>query len=182
MLGTMAVVVFFRWQARSGEKISRAGEGRGLFLAIRLCGLGMLVSTVLILLGPQWITFAKLPLGETARWVGAALGLLNIVFLGWTLRTLGKNLTDTVVTREKHSLVVAGPYRYVRHPFYLAILGAATGLSLLAANWLLLAFGVATFILLLIRSPIEERALEARFGQAYRDYRARTGAIVPRLW
>ena len=38
--------------------------------------------------------------------------------LVWTFRCLGKNLTDTVVTRQEHTLVMQGPYRWVRHPFY----------------------------------------------------------------
>jgi len=44
----------------------------------------------------------------------------------WTLRTLGANLTDTVITRKEHTLVTSGPYRWVPHPFYDAV-GLAKG-------------------------------------------------------
>ena len=60
--------------------------------------------------------------------VAAAAGLARVdgrrpvrvtaVLLIWTLRSLGPNLTDTVVTRQAHTLVTRGPYRWVRHPFY----------------------------------------------------------------
>jgi protein-S-isoprenylcysteine O-methyltransferase Ste14 len=180
---TMIVAGYHRIQAhRAGGAVSRRGEGVWLFAAIRLCGLAMFVCLILTLTAPNWIAIAKIGLPAMVRWIGAAMGLGNVVFLGWTLHTLGRNLTDTVATRKEHTLVTGGPYRYVRHPFYLAMLIVVVGLSLLADNWLLLLFGIATFILLLIRAPIEERELEARFGEAYRNYRARTGAVFPKFW
>lgn len=178
---TMIVAGYHRIQAHRGGPVSRKGEGVLLFAAIRLCGLGMFVCLILILAAPKWIAFAAVDLTEPVRWIGAAMGLLNVIFLGWTLHTLGRNLTDTVATRKEHTLVTGGPYRYVRHPFYVALLIVVVGLSLLAGNWLLLMFGIATFVLLLIRAPIEERELEARFGEAYRNYRARTGAVFPKF-
>ena len=159
-----------------------AREGIALFLAIRLSGVAMLVSAILYPLKPSWIEWSKIPLPELVRLVGAAVGLLNAAFLGWTLHTLGKNLTDTTATCTDATLVTNGPYRYVRHPFYVAMLGLALSLSLLSANWLLAAAGLSTFIFLLIRAPIEERSLEEKFGESYRDYRARTGAVFPKLW
>lgn len=179
---TMIVAGHHRIQARRGGAVSRKGEGVWLFAAIRLCGLGMFASLILTLAAPTWIAFATIGLPDIVRWIGATMGLLNVLFLGWTLHTLGMNLTDTVATRKEHTLITGGPYRFVRHPFYLAMLIVVVGLSFLADNGLLLLFGTTTFILLLIRAPIEERELENRFGDAYRAYRARTGAIFPRLW
>jgi len=61
--------------------------------------------------------------------------------LVWMFRTLGRNLTDTVVTRKEHTLVTTGPYRWIRHPFYTSagLLGVAN--SLAAANWFFFATG-----------------------------------------
>jgi protein-S-isoprenylcysteine O-methyltransferase Ste14 len=182
MLLTMVVAGYHRIKANRGGKVSRAGEGIALFLAIRLSGFAMLVSAILYLLKPSWIEWSKNSLPELVRLVGAAVGLLNAAFLGWTLHTLGKNLTDTTATRTDATLVTNGPYRYVRHPFYVAMLGLALSLSLLSANWLLAAAGLSTFIFLLIRAPIEERSLVEKFGESYREYRARTGAVFPKLW
>jgi protein-S-isoprenylcysteine O-methyltransferase Ste14 len=179
---TLIVAGYHRLQAHRGGPVSRKDEGFWLFLAIRLSGVAMLVCVLMLFFSPSWVAFARLPIPDYVRWLGAALGLLNMEFLGWTLRTLGTNLTDTVATRKEHTLITGGPYRYVRHPFYLAMIMLATSLSLLAANWLLFACGATTFLLLLIRAPIEERMLEERFGEAYRDYRSRTGAVVPRFW
>src|SRR5262252_1360633 len=53
----------------------------------------------------------------TLRLIGIAAGCAGGFTGIWTVRTLGPNLTDTVVTRQHHTLVLAGPYRWVRHPF-----------------------------------------------------------------
>ena len=42
------------------------------------------------------------------------------------MHTLGKDLTDTGVTRKDHELVTGGPYPFVRHPFYCAPMGRLT--------------------------------------------------------
>jgi protein-S-isoprenylcysteine O-methyltransferase Ste14 len=99
----------------------------------------------------------------------------------WTLRTLGPNLTDTVVTRKEHRLVTTGPYHWIRHPFYDAVGLAILANSLTAANWFLFLSGGLVFILLLVRTGIEEKHLRARFGSAYQDYVERTGRFLPRI-
>ena len=52
------------------------------------------------------------------RWAGVAIGLPTVAIGSWTFRSLGRNITDTVVTRREHALITSGPYRYVRHPFH----------------------------------------------------------------
>jgi hypothetical protein len=54
------------------------------------------------------------------------------------------------------------------------------GFALIAANWLILAAGAIVFLLLAIRSRTEEAMLLARFGDAYRTYKERTGRFLPR--
>ena len=55
------------------------------------------------------------------------------------------------------------------------------GSALVAANWFIFVSGVVVFSLLAIRSRVEEEQLAARFGDAYLDYRKRTGRFLPRL-
>ena len=99
-----------------------------------------------------------------------------------TFRTLGKNLTDTVVTRTEHTLVTRGPYRWVRHPFYLATALAVVANSLVTANWFLALTGGISFGLLVLRTRIEEEKLIERFGEDYNEYMKRTGRFLPRLF
>jgi protein-S-isoprenylcysteine O-methyltransferase Ste14 len=121
------------------------------------------------------------PLPAALRWTGAAICVLTACLMFWTMSSLGPNLTDTVVTRRDHTLVTSGPYRWVRHPFYDCMALFVLSLSLLAANWFLLATGILLFAQLALRSRTEEAELLARFGQPYRDYRSSTGRFLPRL-
>jgi protein-S-isoprenylcysteine O-methyltransferase Ste14 len=99
----------------------------------------------------------------------------------WTMHTLGKNLTDTVVTRKDHTLVTGGPYRFVRHPFYCATILVVPAISTLVANWFLLSIGVSVLLVLVYRTNKEEENLIARFGDDYRSYMERTGRFFPQL-
>jgi protein-S-isoprenylcysteine O-methyltransferase Ste14 len=94
---------------------------------------------------------------------------------------LGKNLTDTVVTRTKHTLVTVGPYRWIRHPLYTSAALLVLGSSLVAANWFFFVTGCVVMLLLVIRTRKEEENLVARFGDDYQSYMRRTGRFVPRL-
>ncbi len=179
---SLAISGYFRYQARRpGEEISRQGEGRLLFLAIRLGGLALFLATLLYLIRPAWLAWASIPLPGAIRWLGAVLGAGALVVLYWTLNSLGGNLTDTVVTRAQHTLVVGGPYRWIRHPFYISFLLLVGAVSLLASNALLAVIGIVVFALLAIRTPIEEQNLEERFGEEYRQYKLRTGRFLPKV-
>jgi protein-S-isoprenylcysteine O-methyltransferase Ste14 len=181
LVAVLSVVRYYRWRAaQSRERISRAGEGRSLFLAIRFSGLVMFLSLLLYLIWPPSMAWSSLALPAWLRWSGLAFGIASCWWMWWALSNLDRNITDTVFVRENARLVTSGPYAYVRHPMYVGIVLLIIAVSLLAANWFLLLTGLVTFTLLAIRSPIEERALEARFGDEYRAYVARTGKFLPR--
>lgn len=99
----------------------------------------------------------------------------------WTLSSLGKNLTDTIVTRDQATLVTNGPYRFVRHPFYVTAALLLVSITLLTASWFIGISGILVLALLAIRTPKEEQMLINRFGQQYRDYIATTGRYFPKL-
>src|SRR5687768_18606778 len=105
---------------------------------------------------------------------GVAVIAIGCGLLVWTFRSLGRNLTDTVVTRRKHTLVVHGPYSWIRHPLYDSAALLMVAVSLIAAHWFLFLAGVVVFRLLLIRTRIEGENLVLRFGDSYRTYLERT--------
>lgn len=116
---TMAVTVYHRLQAaKSSEKISRRYEGYLFATVLRLAGLVLWISTFGYLYFPAYFQWAAMPLPEWLRWIGVGNGAFCSLLMYWTLSSLGKNLTDTVVTRSEATLVTSGPYRWVRHPFY----------------------------------------------------------------
>ncbi|MFW6198491.1 MAG: methyltransferase family protein, partial [Acidobacteriota bacterium] len=93
---------------------------------------------------------------------------------------IGSNISETVLTRDGQELVVAGPYRRVRHPLYSAglLLLAGVGLATDSAALLVLDALVACLMLGMI-IPREEELLLERFGDQYAEYRRRSGRLLP---
>ena len=89
------------------------------------------------LLFPGFFSWASFSLPDWVRWGGVVTGALCSVLMYWTLSSLGKNLTDTVVTRQESTLVTHGPYRWVRHPFYVTAALLMASVTVLTANWLI---------------------------------------------
>ena len=176
------VAAYHRIRAHgTGEKLDRRQEGWFLLISIRVVGISAMLALILYMIEPSWMAWSSVPLPAWLRWLGAALGVVIGALLFWTLHHLGKNLTDTVVTRQQHTLVTTGPYRWVRHPFYVCFGLAIVANSLVSANLFIFAAGVVVFTLLAIRMRKEEAKLLDRFGEEYRVYRERTGAFLPRF-
>jgi protein-S-isoprenylcysteine O-methyltransferase Ste14 len=166
----------------TGERLARREEGVLIMVGLRLCGVVTAALFAAYLMNPAWMSWSSLPLPTWLRWAGAPLALLVVPsLLFWTFHSLGKNLTDTVVTRREHTLVTHGPYRWVRHPFYVVGFLWGLSLSLLTANWLLALFWIAAVTMLVTRTRVEELKLAERFGDDYRAYATRTGRFFPLL-
>lgn len=78
----------------------------------------------------------------------------------WAIATLGPRWTFRVLVPPQSSLVVAGPYRYLRHPNYVGVAGELIGMALMSGAAIAGAVGTVAFMTLVaIRIRIEERAL-----------------------
>jgi len=175
------IAIYYRLRSQAtGESLDRRQEGLFILITLRLAGLVAVAGLGSYLIEPSSMAWSSIPLPVWVRWIGAGIGALGAGFLVWTFHTLGKNLTDTVVTRREHSLVTAGPYRFVRHPFYVSAQSCFFANAVMAANWFLLLAGITMFTLLVIRTRTEEEKLLARFGDSYRAYMVRTGRFLPR--
>ena len=175
------VAVYHRLRSVTHEKLDRWQEGAFILFGLRLGGVPLFAGAVAWMIDPQWMAWSALPLPPWLRWLGVGLVVCSGLLVAWTFRHLGKNLTDTVVTRKDHTLVTSGPCRYVRHPFYLAFALGILGGGLVMANWFILLAGVIPCGFLVARTRIEEAKLVERFGVEYQDYMRRVGRFVPRL-
>ncbi len=182
MAAFLPVALYHRIRSQaSGEKLDRRQEGLFILFTLRPCGLAAMGSLVAFVLNPAWMAWSSVPLPAALRWAGVTIGLPTVALGIWTFRSLGRNITDTVVTRREHTLITSGPYRYVRHPFYVTSALAFAANALATANWFIASTGFAALALLVIRTTTEEAKLVERFGEDYRRYMARTNRFFPRL-
>jgi protein-S-isoprenylcysteine O-methyltransferase Ste14 len=140
-----------------------------------------LVSAVLLAKG---VPGATLP-GSPWLWVvlGCAVGLAGVTLRWWAIRTLGKQFTRNLQVGSDHELVVAGPYRYVRHPSYTGAILMLAGVGLGLGNALSLA---ACLVLPAIgyiqRISREEELLQRELGEPYAEYASQRRRLVPGVY
>lgn len=99
---------------------------------------------------------------------GVVLFLVSTVAWTWARRAMGDRFAQ--VARVPPALVRTGPYRYLRHPMYVATALAVAGQALAAGTTRCAALALATIVILGVRAWREERLLEAAFAQGWRDY------------
>jgi protein-S-isoprenylcysteine O-methyltransferase Ste14 len=164
---------------RQRDRLAPAAESR-------ITGWRGLVPTVLLpfewLLPPVLILFGLGELGDggpSLSSAGLALCLVGTVLMIWAAATLGRFLIHAAAIVPDHALVTRGPYRFVRHPIYSGYLALLLGSGVGTSNLVLLLFWPISLLGILIQSGAEEELLKAKFGEAYRDYAARTGRLLP---
>jgi protein-S-isoprenylcysteine O-methyltransferase Ste14 len=175
------VGVYHRLRSHTRERLDRRQEGWLVLVCLRPVGLAFMAGLLAFMIEPSSMAWASFYLPSWARWTGIGLGAGAGVLIVWTFRSLGHNLTDTVVTRRNATLVTHGPYRWVRHPFYLAFALAVVANTLVTANGYVAITGTAAFLLIVYRTSVEETKLLDRFGGEYADYMRRTGRFLPRI-
>ena len=114
---------------------------------------------------------------------GVGCGVASFAIRRRAIAALGRYWSLHVEIREEQPFVKEGPFRWMRHPTYFSML-----LELLAVAILLKALVVLCFIPILYlpalayRLHLEEPALIAKFGDAYREYMRATPAFLPYRW
>jgi protein-S-isoprenylcysteine O-methyltransferase Ste14 len=119
------------------------------------------------------------------HWATLVLGLLLIIsgYAGtlWCYAAMGNTWRIGINRKEKNSLITQGPYRTVRHPIYLFQVVMLAGVILLLPTLLSVVLLLVHLACVLIKANDEETYLRSVHGQAYHDYLARTGRLLPKL-
>ena len=94
----------------------------------------------------------------------------------WAITTLGPRWNTRVIVLPGSAPVTGGPYRFVRHPNYVAVVAELFFLPLVhGAWWTALFFSLANAWLLTVRIRVEERAL----GDLWQRHFAEAPRFVP---
>lgn len=109
-------------------------------------------------------------------WLAVLLALAGQALRWWSVAALGERWNTRILVLPASSPVKRGPYRWLRHPNYVAVVVEIAALPLAFGSWrTALAFSLGNAALLAVRIPAEERALGAAWQAAF----AETPRFVP---
>lgn len=141
------------------------------------------IGSVLYIVAPQLMAWSTLDLPVWLRLMSIPLGVVAALGMVWVHKTLSKNFSGKLEIRDDHTLVTTGPYRWVRHPMYTAVIMLFVAVFLLTANWFIGLVGVAMNVAVIgTRTPKEEAMLVEAFGEKYTEYMQRTPRYFPRVF
>lgn len=146
----------------------------------------MAVLFVIPLVTPMTAAFGAsralftLPHANTASWCGVSLVAAGLFVRISAMLQLGARFSPLVSLQREHALETRGWYAVVRHPGYLGALLATLGSSLAFGSALAAPLPLLMFAAQRLRIRSEEALLTERFGDEWRAYARRTGALLPR--
>jgi protein-S-isoprenylcysteine O-methyltransferase Ste14 len=145
---------------------------------------------VIAITAGQLLLFFSVP-GLNGNWLSRSVLLVALGFafeVGgfllavWARRCLGKHWSGEITIKIDHQLVRNGPYKYVRHPIYTAMLMLYIGAAIVSGQWHALAGAALAAIAYSRKIPMEEANLARAFPEEYNDYRRQTRALVPGIF
>ncbi len=108
------------------------------------------------------------------------LVITGAVLLLVSLLKLNTSLSPFPTPRQSGTLITTGPFKYIRHPIYTAILLMALGIGFYAASYFKLMVAGALYFLFFYKSKYEEKMLQVKYP-SYKYYMKQTGRFFPKL-
>jgi protein-S-isoprenylcysteine O-methyltransferase Ste14 len=164
-------------RARGGDSSVRdQGSLRGIWLAVAI---GIPLAVVGAGLQRAGFGIAE----STQVLIALVLMVVGLAIRASAILSLGRFFTVNVAIQGDHRVVREGPFRFVRHPSYLGALLCMLGVGVAFGNWLSLAAATIPYtVAILRRIEVEEKALVAALGDAYREYARSTRRLLPGIY
>jgi len=141
----------------------------------------------------QLVRYIVAGLDQRYGWTGgfplaAQIAALTMCVLGYALfvwATVSNAFFSEIVriqSEREHVVITGGPYHYVRHPAYCGAIVYELAVPILLASWWALIVSGLSTILLILRTALEDRTLQAELT-GYADYARRVRyRLLPGLW
>lgn len=130
-------------------------HGRGHYPVMVVLHIGFLLACL------AEVVLLERPFLPWLGWPALVVVLLAQALRWWCIATLGHQWNTRVIVVPGAPRITSGPYRWMRHPNYVAVVLEIAALPLVHTAWLTaLVFSVANAILLRERIRVENRALE----------------------
>jgi protein-S-isoprenylcysteine O-methyltransferase Ste14 len=124
------------------------------------------ISTAIWIAGIVYSIILPLQLGTIWFFMGLVIFLISLV--------ISLSGTFFVRTTPADKPFTKGPYRYSRHPYYVAETLIFLSIAIASVSWLFLILTIIMSIFHLIYAPAEEKYCLKRYGKNYREYMDRT--------
>jgi len=123
----------------------------------------------------QWVvSLPFMPASVPAGWIGGIVFVLALALFAWAIATMTRAGSNVPTNLPTTTIVETGPYRFTRNPIYLGMFLGLVGLAIAFDSlWLLVMLVPFTLAIRYGVVAREEAYLERKFGDAYRQYRAR---------
>ena len=168
-------------KARKQEKMTEqrvSSQEKNLLLLLLI---GMFVFPLIYSI-TNWLNFANYVLPAWSGWVGVIFMMFAILVFWRAHLDLSVNWSPSLEIRDKHELITRGIYGYIRHPMYASQWLWVIAQPLLLQNWIAGWLDLFVFILFYtLRVRAEEKMMLDTFGEQYREYVQKVGAVFPKL-
>ena len=185
LLSMGAVRAYFSARSRKEPDEAKSddrSEPAWLTAALAMIALVHFGAIFTYLINPSLLQWSAFQAGEGVRWIGIGLACFGVAGEIWAAVSLRASYSPMLRIADDRVVVMAGPYRWIRHPLYAFWLPVMLGWGFVACNWFILGSGsILIFVLMVIRVPQEETMMLKGFGESYREYMTRTGRFLPRL-
>jgi 2-amino-4-hydroxy-6-hydroxymethyldihydropteridine diphosphokinase len=118
---------------------------------------------------------------DFVRVAGAAIAFLGVVLAFIASRRLGTAMTASPIPREGARLVIAGPYRFARHPIYGGLTLFSMGTALLLDSLLGLLIAATLIPFFLFKARYEERQLRLKYADYWLYRQTVRRSLIPFL-
>ncbi len=143
----------------------------------------LLITYHLPKIDPTHITINKAWILIVVEMIGLAMYITGYLLMTWALIALGRNYQlGGSAPKPTDSLVVSGPYRYIRHPMYTSVLCISLGLALLVQSFIAFFVFCIHLGLILVLIPKEEMELQRAYPDQYLAYQKEVKTLVPFLY
>jgi len=123
------------------------------------------------------------PLASLSISIAGLLLILLSIFIAFSALMTNRpgNFNVRPHPKKTGTLIVHGPYKFIRHPMYSALFFGCLGIILCQFSYWKLGAWILLIIVLALKARFEEKALRSHYVQ-YREYQKTNKAFIPWIW
>ncbi|TSJ39289.1 isoprenylcysteine carboxylmethyltransferase family protein [Mucilaginibacter corticis] len=177
IFGLSEIILLLVKRSRKGSSKNQADNRSLIYLWIAITGCIALGGYIAI------IGIWPFPDARLVMDIGLAVAIIGFIIRWTAILQLGKMFTVDVAISSQHKLKTTGLYKIVRHPSYLGLMMIICSIALCQASILsCIVVIIPTFIALIYRIQVEEKALIIEFGADYIQYTKTTARLIPGIY